>query len=66
MRRKQFRVAFVSHSAAVTNTHNPLFTVHHHENQPRCSHPEPEVKVHSEPEEGRLQDIHLSHQRQPG
>lgn len=53
-------------NAAVTNTHITSLPVHHHENQPGRSHPEPEVEVHTEPEEGRLQDLHLGHQRQPG
>lgn len=43
-----------------------LLPVHYHENQPRRGNPEPQVKVHPEPEEGGLQDVHLSHQREPG
>lgn len=33
---------------------SPLLLAHHHENQPRCSHTEPQVKVHPEPEKGRF------------
>jgi len=53
-------------SADLTDSHNFFLTVHHHEDQPRRSHPEPEVTVHPESEEGRLQNLHLCHQRQPG
>lgn len=42
-----------------------LPTADHHENQPRCSHTEPAVKVHPKSEEGRFQDVHLGHQREP-
>ena len=40
--------------------------VHIHEDEPRRGYPEPEVKLHPEPEEGGLQDLHFGDQRQPG
>lgn len=43
-----------------------VLSAHHFENKPRCSNSEQATPDHSESEEGRLKNIHLRHQCQPG